>query len=130
MDNNWHQTGQSPRYMEIGSNGQVLHQAAAVPPDLMMNYIHPQQSTSYHGVSAPGQWTSYPNQSAHNKRICSMSSTEKVFLFSFFQNGGKEPAPTILIEQHIKIMVIPTIHLIRPTVLSTAQYVASNSLFS
>ena len=63
---------QTPRYVEVAPNGQIIRQAQSVPPEIVSNYLTPRESFSYsptraHYSPAPSQTYSY-SSSPNTKR--------------------------------------------------------------
>ncbi|CAF2105251.1 unnamed protein product [Rotaria magnacalcarata] len=62
------QDSQPTKYIEIAPNGQVVRQAATVPPDVAMNYLALQGTATYNNTSSNSQWPTYASQSSSKQR--------------------------------------------------------------
>ena len=67
MNNSYNQNGQSPRYVEIDSNGQVIHHSAIVPPEVQANLSTSQSSMTYNSAPSYAHWSNYSHQTPYNK---------------------------------------------------------------
>lgn len=70
MNNSYSQNGQSPRYMEIDPNGQVLHQSPVVPPEVLTNLSASNGSMAYNSTNVNAHWSNNPYQTSYNKSNC------------------------------------------------------------
>jgi hypothetical protein len=68
MDSSYNRSSQSSRYIEVGPNGEVLHQSSIVPPDVVADYLNSQSSMAYNGTSSNAEWSNYPYQTSNKKR--------------------------------------------------------------
>lgn len=68
MDNMNNQSTQKPKYIEIAPNGQVIRQETTIPPEVVTNYLAPQDSMSNNSQSFNNSWSSNGSHQYSNKR--------------------------------------------------------------
>lgn len=92
MNNSYGAGNQSPRYMEVAPNGQILHQSSTVPPDVVNNCLNSQVLSSSSSTYSSGQWSNYSYQTSRSKREYSCNSFQQHYLLFFcldwWQNQG------------------------------------------